>query len=72
MGKRPVPHVVQQDGNGNGHGLLLRNFDAFRAQHLDGLAHQVQRPQRMVEAGVQRPGVHVVREADLLDAAQPL
>ena len=67
-----VPDVVQQDGGAGGLGLVGRDVVPLLPQLRDGLAHEVHRPERMLEAGVLRPGIHHGRQPQLLDAPQPL
>ena len=70
--ERSVADVVQQDGHMRAQGLLVGDAVALGAQGGHGLAHQVHGAQRVVEAGVQRAGVHQVAQPQLLDVAEPL
>ena len=70
--KGAMPDVMEQNGDGNSLGLLLRNVHSFGAKHVDGLPHEVERTEGMVETGVERAGVNIMGEAQLFDAPQPL
>jgi hypothetical protein len=67
-----VAHIVQQDRDARAQGFFLRDGVALATQAFDGQAHEVHGAQRMVEARVQRAGIHQMREPELLDVAQAL
>ena len=72
VGEGAVADVVQQDGGQRGLAFGRRNRHALVLERAQGQRHEVHGPQRVVEARVQRPRVHKTREAELLDAPQPL
>jgi hypothetical protein len=67
-----MTNVVQQNGDLDGLGFPFVDLDALALKGGDSLAHQVQGPQGVVKTSMERTGVNVVRQADLLDASQPL
>lgn len=69
MGKGGMSDIMQEDGDANRFGFVVADGDAFLAQYLYGLLHQMGRTQCMMKTGMQRSGVNVVREATLFDPA---
>ena len=63
MAERPMANVVQQDRDGRTARFLIADRVPLVAQRIDGFAHQVHGPQCVVEARVQGPGIHQVRQA---------
>ena len=67
-----VADVVHEDGGFDGFGFAVEDEVALGGEVLDGFARQVEGAQGVLEAGVLRAGVDHGREAQLLDAVQPL
>ena len=72
MRERTVPDVVHQDGCLNGFCLRVENEDAFLLKRENGLAHQVESPQGMLEARMARPRIDHRRKAYLVDTIKAL
>ena len=72
MGERAVTDVVHQNGCLYGFGFAVENKVSFGPQLLDGLAHQVECPERVLETGVLRPGIDHGGDSHLPDAVEPL
>src|SRR5690606_7395138 len=67
-----VPHVMEEDRSPKEPGSLRGQGDALLAQGRQDPLQEVERPQRVAEAGVLGPVVGPERGAELPDAAEPL
>ena len=72
MAEGAMADVVQENGQTGAAVLVLGDHDALFAERIEGLLHQVQSAQGVVEAVVDRTGIDQVAQAELADAAQAL
>ena len=72
MRERPVSDVVHQDGSFNSLGFAVEYEQALVLQREDGLAHQMEGSERVLEARVAGSRVDHRRQSELVDAAQTL
>ena len=66
----PMPDVVQEDGSLHRFCLTVEDKVSLLLQREDGLAHQVEGSERVLQTGVLCPGIDDVGTAQLLDAAE--
>ena len=67
-----VSDVVQQDGCLHCLGLAVEDEVPLLLERQDGLAHEVEGTEGVLEAGVLCPGIDDVGSAQLLDAAEAI
>ena len=72
MRERAVADVVHQNGGEHRLGLRVENELPFLLQRHDGLARQVERPQRVLKPCVPCPGIDHRGQPQLVDTVQPL
>ena len=68
----PVADVVHQDGGLDGFGFAVEDEVALGRQVLDGLGHQVEGAERVLEACMLGAGIDHGRQAQLADARESL
>ena len=64
--------LVHQDGGLDGFGLAVEDEVALGRQVLDGLGHQVESAERVLEARMLGAGIDHGRQAQLADAREAL
>src|SRR5207253_1245529 len=72
MRERPVPYIMEHDGNLRCFRFFVSNSMSFGTQNFYGLRHQVHGSQGMMKACMMRSRVYQMRHAKLADSSEPL
>ena len=72
MREGTVTDVVHQDGSLHSLCLAIKNEEALLLEREDGLTHQVEGPQRVLETGVTSSRIDHRSQSQLVDAVEPL